>query len=86
MSGRSGAAKAGSVIIFLAIGTGIIGLAGSMMLPSTKRARVDWDEMRRLAAEDEAAAAAATAPTTATGAATSVSSDAPTTAPAPAAQ
>src|SRR5688500_3033628 len=75
MSGRNGAAKVGSVIIALAIGIGIVGLAGSLMLPSTKRARVDWDEVRRLAAEDEAAAAAATAPTTAAVAAT-----APTTA------
>ena len=74
MSGRNGAAKAGSVLVALAIGTGIVALAGSMMLPSTKRARVDWNEVQRLTAEGEAAA---TAPTTA-----AASSDAPPTAPA----
>jgi hypothetical protein len=76
MSGRNGAAKVGSVLLAVAIGAGIIALAGSLLLPSTKRARVDWDEVRRLAAEDEAAsAAAATAPTTA------LSSTGPTTLP-----
>ena len=64
MSGRNGAAKVGSILLALAIGAGIIALAGSMLLPSTKRARVDWDEVRRLAAEADAASAA-TAPTTA---------------------
>ena len=65
MSGRNGAAKVGSVLLALIIGAGIVALAGSVLLPSTKRARVDWDEVRRLAAEDEAATAPATAPTTA---------------------
>jgi hypothetical protein len=76
MSGRNGAAKVGSVIIALAIGIGIVGLAGSLMLPSTKRARVDWDEVQRLATEDEAATAV-TSPTTA-----AIASTAPTIAPA----
>jgi hypothetical protein len=49
------------------IGVGIIVLAGSILLPSTKRARIDWDEVRRRqqaesAAEQPAAALPATAP------------------------
>jgi hypothetical protein len=53
-----------SALWAILIGIGIIALAGSIMLPSTKRARVDWEEVRRMQAEEEAAAAA-TSPSTA---------------------
>ncbi|MEA2708213.1 MAG: hypothetical protein QOF78_814 [Phycisphaerales bacterium] len=51
-----------SIVWALLLGVGIIALAGSILLPSTKRARVDWDEVRRMNAEDQAALT--TAPTT----------------------
>ena len=55
-----------TVLWALALGTGVVALAGSMLLPSTKRGRVDLDELRRLHAEGLAAAdAAATRPSTA---------------------
>jgi hypothetical protein len=52
----------------LLIGAALIAFAGSVMLPSTKRARVDWDELRRrqqLADESETqpTSAPASAPT-----------------------
>lgn len=72
MSGPSSGFKWGAVLWALLIGVGIVALAGSVLMPSTKRARVDWDEVRRAQAEEEAAAA--TSPTT--------SSTSPTTAPA----
>jgi hypothetical protein len=50
------------------LGLGVIALAGSMLLPSTKRARVDWGELRRMREQEELAAAAATQPATAPGA------------------
>ena len=64
-----------SILWALLIGIGLVALGGSMLLPSTKRARVNVEEIRRLnqeraaAAEAEeaaaaAAAAAATQPTT----------------------
>jgi hypothetical protein len=37
----------------LLIGLGLVLLAGSVMLPSTKRARVDWDELRRRQLADD---------------------------------
>jgi hypothetical protein len=60
-----------SIVWAMLIGVGLIALGGSLLLPSTKRARVNIEEIRRLsqeraaAAEAEAAAAAATEPTTA---------------------
>jgi len=63
-----------SILWAVLIGIGLVALGGSMLLPSTKRARVNVEEIRRLnqeraaAAEAEegaaAAAAAATQPTT----------------------
>lgn len=57
--------KWGAILWALVIGIGIIALAGSILLPSTKRGRVDWDEVRRIQAAEEAATPAATLPTTA---------------------
>jgi hypothetical protein len=74
--------KTTSVLWAVLVGIGIIALAGSVMLPSTKRARVGVEELhrlseeRRLAMEAEEAAKAATVPATTTTAAT-----APTTQP-----
>src|SRR5687767_12028476 len=48
MSEPSGGFKVGAIVWALLIGAGIVFLAGSILLPSTKRARVDWDEVRRL--------------------------------------
>ena len=72
MSDPSRGFKWASSLWAIVLGIGIIALAGSIMLPSTKRARVDWDEVRRMQAEEEAAAAAA---------ATTLPSTAPSTAP-----
>jgi hypothetical protein len=73
-----------TVIWALLIGAGLITLAGSIMLPSTKRARVDWDELRRRQQlADEAEAQARTQPTSVpTPAPTSVPATEPTPAPA----
>ena len=55
-----------TILWALILGAGVIALAGSMLLPSTKRARVDWDELRRMREQEElAASAAATQPDTA---------------------
>ena len=61
MSKPSPAAKVGSIALALLIGAGLILLAGNVLMPSTKRARVDWEEVRRLRDEAEAES---TAPTT----------------------
>ena len=52
-----------TVLWALLLGTGVVALAGSMLLPSTKRARVDLEQLRRMH-EQELAAAAATRPKT----------------------
>ena len=54
-----------TILWALLVGIGVIALAGSMLLPSTKRARVDWAELRRMQEQEELAAAAATQPATA---------------------
>jgi len=72
MSEPSGGFKLGAILWALLIGAGIVLLAGSIMLPSTKRARVDLDELRRVQAEEDASAAAATLPSTAPATTTSV--------------
>ena len=65
MSEPSRGFKWASALWAILLGVGIIALAGSILMPSTKRARVDWDEVRRAQAEEEAAeAAAATLPST----------------------
>jgi hypothetical protein len=64
-----------TVVWALVIGAGLIALAGSILLPSTKRARVDWGELRRLREQDELAAAAATQPDTAPAAAAPAADD-----------
>jgi hypothetical protein len=66
MSEPSRGFKWASALWAVLLGIGIIALAGSILMPSTKRARVDWDEVRRVQAEEEAAeaAAAATLPST----------------------
>ena len=64
-----------TVVWVLVIGAGLIALAGSILLPSTKRARVDWGELRRLREQDELAAAAATQPATAPAAAAPAADD-----------
>ena len=67
--------KVGSVIWALVLGAAVLFLGASIMLPSTKRARMDFNEMKamreeneRKAAEFEAAAAtqAASQPATQT--------------------
>jgi len=65
-----GGLKALSILWAVLIGIGLIALGGSLLLPSTKRARVNVEELRRLSEERAAAAeaeanAAATQPTTA---------------------
>lgn len=64
MGGPSRGIKLATVLWALLIGGGIIVLAGSVLLPSTKRARIDWDEIERREAAEAAAAAAATQATT----------------------
>ena len=59
MSGRSTASKIGSVVLALSIGTVVVALAGSVLLPSTKRARVDLDQVRPIVVGDETIAATA---------------------------
>ena len=54
-----------TILWALLLGAGIVALAGSILLPSTKRARVDLNQLRRMQAEEKAAAAAATRPDTA---------------------
>jgi hypothetical protein len=73
-NGNGGGGSAGlkglSILWAVLIGIGLVALGGSMLLPSTKRARVNVEELHRLnveraaAAEAAAAAAAATQPTT----------------------
>lgn len=48
--------KWGAVVWALLIGIALILLAGSVMLPSTKRARVDLDELRRQQDQEQASA------------------------------
>ena len=59
-----------TILWALLLGTVLVALAGSVLLPSTKRARVDWDQVRRMheqaALADAAAARPATAPATTT--------------------
>src|SRR5687768_4437496 len=52
--------KVGSILMALLIGGGIILLAGSIMMPSTKRARVGTERWKQMMAEEEADRAAAT--------------------------
>jgi type II secretory pathway pseudopilin PulG len=52
------AQKFASSIWAILIGIGIIALAGSILLPSTKRARVGVEELRRMSEERQAALAA----------------------------
>jgi len=64
MGNRSrGAVKVLTIFSALLMGAGIIALAGSMLLPSTKRARIDWEKVRE--GRSEAVGPNATAPTTA---------------------
>ena len=62
-----------TILWALLLGTGLIALAGSVLLPSTKRARVDWDQVRRMQEQAALADAAATRPATAP--ATTIPSD-----------
>jgi hypothetical protein len=55
--------KIGSILWSLLIAAGIIFVAGSILLPSTKSAKVDLEELRRLREQEEAAALAAAATT-----------------------
>jgi hypothetical protein len=55
--------KIGSILWSLLIAAGIIFVAGSILLPSTKSAKVDLEELRRLREREEAAALAAAATT-----------------------
>ena len=59
-----GGFKTLSIVWASLIGVGLIALAGSVMLPSTKRARVNVEELRRLNQERAVEAAAATQATT----------------------
>ena len=76
MSGPSRGFKWGAVLWALVMGAGLIALAGSVLLPSTKRARVDWDQLQNMQEQDAAAT------TTPTATAPSISTAPPTTAPA----
>jgi hypothetical protein len=68
--GGSRGLKSLSILWAVLIGIGLVALGGSILLPSTKRARVNVEELHRLsqeraaAFEAEATAAAATQPTT----------------------
>ena len=75
------AQKVASSIWAILIGIGIIALAGSILLPSTKRARVGVEELRRLSLERQAAMEAEEAARAATQAATQAATS-PSTAPA----
>jgi hypothetical protein len=74
-----------SILWAVLIGIGLVALGGSILLPSTKRARVNVEEIRRLsqeraaAAEAEAEAAAAAAAATAATATPSTSEASPAT-------
>jgi type II secretory pathway pseudopilin PulG len=65
-----------TIVWALLLAIGVIALAGSVLLPSTKRARVDWAELRRRQEAADAADAAETQPTSAT---TPVPASAPST-------
>jgi hypothetical protein len=58
-----------TIVWALLLAVGVIALAGGVLLPSTKRARVDWDELRRLSEVDAAATRPATQPASAPAAA-----------------
>ena len=66
--GGSSGLKSLSILWAVLIGIGLVALGGSILLPSTKRARVNVEELHRLsqerAAAAEAEAAAPTQPTT----------------------
>ena len=53
-----------TILWALLLGTGLVALAGSVLLPSTKRARVDWDQVRRMQEQSALDDAAATQPAT----------------------
>ena len=71
-----------TILWALLLGTGLIALAGSVLLPSTKRARVDWEQVRRMQEQAALADAAATRPATAPATATA-SDDHPSTTTSP---
>ena len=68
-----------TILWALLLGTGLVALAGSVLLPSTKRARVDWDQVRRMQEQAALADAAATRPATAPATTTSSDDDPSTT-------
>jgi hypothetical protein len=68
-----------TILWALLLGTGLVALAGSVLLPSTKRARVDWDQVRRMQEQAALADAAATRPATAPVTTTSPDDDPATT-------
>src|SRR4051812_28159157 len=53
--GGGGRLKSLSILWAVLIGIGLIALGGSILLPSTKRARVNVEEIRRLSEERAAA-------------------------------
>jgi hypothetical protein len=61
--------RIGSLLTSILIAVAVIALVGSIMLPSTKRSRFDFEKQRQQAVAEEeaaiAAAAAETQPTTA---------------------
>jgi len=61
MTNRSRAVRIGSVFWSILVGFGVIALGFSLILPSTKRARIDF----RHANDEQPADVAATEPTTA---------------------
>ena len=68
-----------TILWALLLGTGLVALAGSVLLPSTKRARVDWDHVRRMQEQAALADAAATRPATAPATTTASDDDRSTT-------
>jgi len=64
MADRCRAARVGSVVWSILMGLGVIALGMSVIMPSTKRSRVDFRHAQELPADDVAATEPTTAPTT----------------------
>jgi len=62
MADRRKVFRAGSVVWALILGVGVIMLGGSILLPSTKRARLDFRSLHDKQADAPAATAPATQP------------------------
>jgi hypothetical protein len=63
--------KVASIVWALLIGAGILALAGSVLLPSTKRSRIDFDKLRHQTDQGPATTEPASGPGATTGPETS---------------